>query len=56
MYNDPFVPLMNTHTYTLACKMKIGFSPLSEREFNYTNKTGFLVHFFNGNTYKSLFI
>lgn len=44
--NDPFVPLMNTHTYVLVCKMKTGFLLFSEDKFNYKNKTGFLVAFF----------
>lgn len=50
---DPFVPLMNAYTCTLAShKVKLGFSLISEREFNCTNKSG---PFFNGHTYKSPF-
>lgn len=53
VYKDPFVPLMNAYTCILSPKVKFGFSLISERRFNCTNKTG---PFFNGHTCKSQFI
>lgn len=53
VYKDPFVPLMNAYTCILTHKVKLGFSLISEREFNCTNET---ESFFNGHTYKSSFI